>query len=157
MLEHIFRNINDIRIFDVMVDFVLDKDEKLIDDIPDESIEKDVVDIDEIMDILEYSYYKRLEVEDSVDHLVRQKILGVRKIKMEGKTGCKICKYSDKLRIPRVGEHKTHIAEEISIGYMDNYYMKVNEITNGLRSAAFANVLLTIDDNIEGKSKWIRC
>lgn len=153
MMEHIFRNINDIRLFDVMVDFVLDEEEKNIDKIPDESIEKDVVDADEIMDFLDYSYYKRLEVEDSIDHFVRQKILGVRKIKMEGTTGCKICKYADKLHIPRVGEHKTHIAEEINIGYMDNYYMKVNEITKGLRSAAFAHIFLTVEDEIEGKPK----
>ena len=150
MLEHIFRNINDIRIFDVMVDFVLEGDEKHIDEIPDDSVEKDIVDTDEIMDILDYNYYKRVEVEDSLDHLVRQKILGIRKIKIEGTTGCRICKYADKLNIPRIGEHKTHIAEEVSIGYMDNYYMKMNEITNGLRSAAFAHIMLTIDDNIEG-------
>lgn len=148
MLEHIFRNINDIRVFDAMVDFVLDGDEKHINEIPDESIEKDVVDIDEIMDILDYGYYKRAEVEDSVDHLVRQKILGIRKIKMEGKTGCKICKYTDKFHVPRIGEHKSHIAEEVSIGYIHNYYMKMNEITNGLRSAAFAHVFLTADDTI---------
>jgi hypothetical protein len=153
MLEHIFRNINDIRIFDVMVDFVLEGDEKHIDEIPDEVVEKDVVDIDEIVDILDYNYYKRVEVEDSLDHLVRQKILGIRKIKMEGKTGCKICKYADRLHIPRVGEHKTHVAEEVSIGYMSNYYMKMNEITSGLRSAAFAHVFLTLEDEIEERSK----
>jgi hypothetical protein len=101
------------------------------------------------MDILAYSEYKRIEIEDSIDHLVRQKILGIRKIKIEGKTGCKICKYADRLHIPRVGEHKTHVAEEISIGYMDNYYMKMNKITDGLRSAAFAHVFLTLEDEIE--------
>lgn len=153
MLEHIFRNINDIRIFDVMVDFVFDEEEKNIDEMPDESIEKDVVNIDEIMDILDYSYYKRVEVEDSLDHFVRQKILGIRKIKMEGSAGCKICKYADKLHIPRVGEHKTHVVEEVSIGYMDNYYMKMNKITDGLRSAAFAHVFLTLEDEIEERSK----
>ena len=151
MLEHIFRNINDIRIFDVMVDFVLDEEkEKHIDEISDESIEKDIVSMDEIMDLLDYDYYKRLETEDSVDHLVRQKILGVRKVKMEGRTGCKICKYADKLHIPRVGEHKAHVSEQVSIGHVDNYYMKVNEITSGLRSAAFAHVFLSLDDQIEG-------
>ena len=39
MLEHIFRNINDIRIFDVMTEFISDDC---------------TVDIDEIMDMLEY-------------------------------------------------------------------------------------------------------
>jgi hypothetical protein len=150
MLEHIFRNVNDIRVFDAMVEFVLEGDEKHIDEIPDESIERDVIDADEIMDLLDYNEYKRIEIEDSIDHLVRQKILCVRKIKMEGTTGCKICKYADKLHVPRIGEHKTHVAEETSIGHMNNYYMKMNEITNALRSAAFAHIFLTLEDEIEG-------
>ena len=99
--------------------------------------------------MLDYREYKRIGMEDSLDHLVKQKILGIKKVKMEGITGCKICKYADKLHIPRIGEHKTHFAEEVSIGYIDNYYMKMNEITNGLRSAAFAHVFLTIEDQIE--------
>ncbi len=150
MLEHIFRNINDIRVFDLMVDFVIDEEEQGdIDKIPDESIEDDVVDIDEIMDMLDYGEYKRLEVEDSVDHLVRQKVLGIRKIKVESSTGCKICMYADKLKIPRIGDHKSHIPEQTSIGYVDNYYMKMNAITDGLRSAAFSHIFLTLDDELK--------
>lgn len=151
MLEHIFRNIDDIRIFDVMVEFVLDKDNEKADiGTIEDLVKMDIIDEDGIMDMLDYSEYKRIGVEDSLDHLVRQKILGIKKVKIEGKTGCKVCKYADKLHIPRVGEHKTHVAEEVSIGYIDNYYMKVNEITSGLRSAAFAHVFLTIEDEIEG-------
>ncbi len=150
MLEHIFRNINDIRIFDLMVDFVIDKEKQEdVDKIPDESIEDDVVDIDVIMDMLDYREYKRLEVEDSVDHLVRQKVLGIRKIKVEGSTGCKICMYADKLKIPRIGSHKSHVSEQTSIGYVDNYYMKTNAITNGLRSAAFSHIFLTLDNELK--------
>lgn len=150
MLEHIFRNIDDIRIFDVMVEFVLEEDEakadinKVLD-----SVSMNIIDTDGIMDMLDYNEYKRAGVEDSLGHLVRQKILGIKKVKMEGTTGCKICKYTDKFSVPRIGEHKEHTAEEVSIGYIDNYYMKMNEITNGLRSAAFAHVFLTLQDDIE--------
>lgn len=152
MLEHIFRNINDIRVFDVMVDFVLGEEEEKreVNEISD-LIDMNIIDTDEIMDILEYREYKRIEIEDSLEHLARQKILGIKKVKMEGKTGCKICKYAEKLKIPRIGDHKRHLPEETSMGYMDNYYMKTNEITNGLRSAAFAHVFLAFEDKIEEK------
>ena len=136
MLEHIFRNINDIRVFDVMTEF----------------ISKDcVIDIDEIMDMLEYPEYKRIEVEDSVDHLVRQHILGTVQKKEEGKTGCKICKYLDKFKIPRMGEHKTHIPEQTSIGFVDEYHMKDNPITQSLISAIYAHVF--ISEGLEGYIK----
>lgn len=127
MLEHIFRNINDIRIFDVMTEFISNDCTN---------------DIDEIMDMLDYPEYKRIEVEDSVNHLVRQHVLDIVQKKVEGKTGCNICKYLDKLNIPRMGEHKTHIPEQTNIGLIDEYYMKDNPITQSLRSAVFANVLI---------------
>ncbi len=125
MLEHIFRNINDIRVFDLMTDFVSSSC---------------TIDIDEIMDILEYPEYKRIEVEDSVDHLVRQNILSITQRKEEGKTGCKICKYLDKFKIPRMGEHKTHLSEQTNIGFIDEYYMIDNHITRALIEAVFAHV-----------------
>jgi len=151
MLEHIFRNIDDIRIFDLMVEFVMGEDEEKADiNKISDFVSTNIVDKNEIMDLLDYGEYKRVGIEDSLDHLVRQKVLGVKKVKMEGTTGCKICRYTDKLRVPRIGEHKKHIAEEVSIGYADKYYMRTNEITKGLRSAAFAHVFLTLDDQIEG-------
>ena len=150
MLEHIFRNISDIRIFDIMVEFVIDEDKekKEVSEISD-IIEMDIIDFDGIMDMCDYPDYKSIEVEDSLDHLVRQKILGIKKVKSEGKTGCKICKYAEKLKIPRMGEHKHHLPEEVVMGYIDNYYMKMNEITNGLRSAAFAHIFITLEDQIK--------
>ena len=136
MLEHIFRNINDIRVFDVMTEF-LSSDCAL--------------GIDEIMDMLEYPEYKRIQVEDSVDHLVRQHILSNVQKKVEGKTGCNICKHLDKFNIPRVGEHKTHVPEQINIGLVDEYYMTDNPITRSLRSAVFANVFIA-----EGLEEYIK-
>jgi hypothetical protein len=135
MLEHIFRNINDIRVFDVMTSFVSSDS---------------TIDIDEIMDILEYSEYKRIEVEDSVDYLVRQHILAMIQIKEEGKTGCNICKYLDKFKIPRIGEHKTHLPEQTNIGFIDEYYMIDNHITRALIGAVFAHVF-----TVEGLEEYV--
>lgn len=138
MLEHIFRNINDVRIFDVMTEFV----------------SSDItVDIDEIMDMLEYPEYKRIQIEDSIDYLVRQHILGIIQKKEEGKTGCNICKYLDKFNIPRMGEHKTHIPEQKSIGFVDEYYMIDNPITKSLISAIYAHVFISegLEEQIKDK------
>ena len=156
MLEHIFRNINDIRVFDAMTDFVLDKYDK-------EELDKTlnceevlghnsngIVDIDEIMEILDYGEYKRIEVEDSLNHLIREKILGVKKVRMESVTGCKICKYSDKFRFPRLYGHHSHIAEEIKIGFVNNYYMEDNKLTGLLRNAIFNHVFLTMGEEDGG-------
>lgn len=144
MLEHIFRNINDIRIFDLMIDF------------PEEDITEDAVDgfhlgtidIDEIMNMLDYTEYKKIEVEDSVEHLVKNEILGITKIKIEGKTGCKVCKWTDKLKIPRIGEHKSHKPEEVSIGEIDNYFVKDNGLTQLLRAAVFHHITITLEKEI---------
>lgn len=138
MLEHIFRNINDIRVFDLMTDFVSSDC---------------TMDIDEIMDILEYPEYKRIEIEDSVDYLVRQHILGTVQKKEEGKTGCKICKYLDRFKIPRMGEHKTHMPEQTNIGFIDEYYMKDNPITQSLISAIYSHVFISegLEEHIKDK------
>ena len=72
-------------------------------------------------------------------------------IKEEGKTGCKTCKYLDKLKLPRVGEHKTHVPEQTNIGFVNEYYMKDNSITRSLRGAVFAHVFIA-----EGLEEYIK-
>lgn len=157
MLEHIFRNISDIRIFDLMTDFVLDKyaQEEL-----DKSLEYDrvlarndvnTVNIYEIMELLDYNEYKRIDVQDSLDHLVRQKILGIRKIRMDGTTGCEICKYSDKFGYQRLYGHEDHVVKQINIEFIDNYYMEENRTTGLLRNAIFNHVLMTVGDKCRGE------
>lgn len=137
MLEQIFRNINDIRIFDVMVNF------------PEKDVTDDLgaVDIYEIMDILEYNEYKRIEVEDSIEHLVKNEILGIKKTKMEGRTGCKICKWTDKFKIPRIGEHKSHKPEKVDVGEIDSYYMRENDLTQLLRAVTSQHIMMTLEKN----------
>lgn len=151
MLEHIFRNINDIRVFDLMTEFP----EK---DIPekettDDHLDLGVIDTNDIMSMLDYNEYKRIEIEDSIEHLVRSQILGIKKIKVEGKSGCKICKWTDKLKMPRIGEHKYHKPEEISIGEIDNYFMKDNDVTQLLRAAAFQHIMIMLDNEIKKNKK----
>jgi len=142
MLEHIFRNINDIRIFDVMSDFVSSTQAPAL---------PCTLDRDEIMDILEYPEYKRIQVEDSLDYLVRQHILSTVQKKEEVKTGCNICKHLDKLNIPRMGGHKTHISEQINIGFINEYYMKDNSITQSLINAIHAHVFIS-----EGLEEYVK-
>ncbi len=148
MIEHIFRNINDIRIFDLICEYLYYEEEikELTDD-------KGTLDIDDIMDLLEYGEYKRIEVEDSVEHFVRNKILGLKKIKMKGHTGCKICSWTDKLKLPRIGEHKTHSEYKEQTRFANNYYMIRNDITEMLIGASFSHVFLTCEQESSTKEE----
>lgn len=136
MLEHIFRNINDIRIFDIMTDFVS---------------ADCTLDIYEIMDILEYPDYERIQIEDSIDHLVRQRILNIVSKKEEVKTGCNICKHLDRLHIPRTEKHKTHIPEQTNMGFINTYYMEDNPITQSLINAISSHVFIS-----EGLEEYVK-
>lgn len=152
MLEHIFRNINDIRVFDAMVEFVLSEELEKKD--IGELIEMENVDIAEfdwIMEMLDYPEYKRVEVEDTLEHFIRNKIIGIKYEKADGLTGCRVCKYAEKLKLPRLGEHRYHKPEEVCIGHIGHYYMKNNDITKGLRSAAFAHTICVLaeEENID--------
>ena len=144
MIEHIFRNINDIRVFDLMTEFP----EEDVTEGPDEELHLGTLDTNDIMNMLDYPEYKRIEVVDSVDHLIREEILGVKKIKIEGKTGCEICKWRDKFKIPRVGEHKSHKPEEVNTGDIDNYFMKENDLTRLLRTAVFHHITISLEKKI---------
>lgn len=161
MLEHIFRNISDIRIFDLMTDYVLDKYEKEeLDESLNESLvnnkiltcnDVNTVNTDEIMELLDYNEYKRIEAQDSLDHLVRQKILGIRKIRMDATTGCEICKYSDKFGYERLYGHRDHVAEQINVEYVNNYYMENNRTTGLLRNAIFNHILTIVGGEHRGE------
>ncbi len=152
MLEHIFRNINDIRVFDIMVEFILNEEDEKKDF---EELSKmnniDFIDFDNLVDMLEYPEYKRIELEDSLDHLVRQKILGIRKIRMDATTGCEICKYSDKFGYERLYGHRDHVAEQINVEYVNNYYMENNRTTGLLRNAIFNHILTIVGGEHRGE------
>ena len=131
MLENIFRNITDIRVFDIF--YV-------------EYSDCEPVDIDDIMKSLEYPYVMRIQVEDSVDHLVKEKILEQTYVKVEGHSGCRTCLYTDKLHLPRVGEHKKHVPFEINHDKFPHYRLLDNEITKHLFLAVFNSSLETAND-----------
>lgn len=130
MLEHIFRNINDIRVFDVLdMMNVIDKEY--------------TVDIDDILDVLDYGESERIQIEDSIEHLIKSKILEIVEEEVTGWTGCRTCLYTDKLKLPRLGEHKKHKPYEVSKGNIDKYYIVDNDVTWALKTAVFKNVMMT--------------
>lgn len=131
MLEHIFRNITDIRVFDVF--YV-------------EYSDCEPVDIDDIMEVLEYPQVMYIQVEDSIKHLVEEKILEQIYIKVEGWCGCRTCSYTDKLHFPRVGNHKTHRPFKITHDDFPQYRLLDNEITKNLFLAAFNSSLEKCND-----------
>jgi hypothetical protein len=131
MLEHIFRNMSDIRVFDVVY---CDYSEGM------------TFDVDDIMDILEYPYALRLQVEDSIDHLVKEHIIEEQTEKVPSWYGCRTCSYTDKLHLPRVGEHKKHLpytTQEIDITV---YRIALNKFTEYLFRALFEATQLSFAD-----------
>ncbi len=122
MLEHIFRNINDIRVFDVFYVEYYDNEE---------------VDIDDILKSLEYTEIEHIQIEDSIEHLTKCKILEKVYNKLEGYSGCKTCLYTDKFKLPRVGEHKKHQPFNKIESDFPYYRIACNDLTNYLCKAMF--------------------
>jgi hypothetical protein len=131
MLEHIFSNITDIRVFDIF--YVKYSD-------------REPVDINDIMKSLEYPEAMYIQVENSIKHLVKEKILEQIYVKVEGWGGCRTCLYTDKLHLPRVGEHKKHVPFGIRHSNFPYYRLLDNEITKHLFLACFNSSLETAND-----------
>ena len=131
MLEHIFRNINDIRVFDVFYVEYCDGEE---------------VDIHDILESLEYKECEYIQIEDSVNHLVECKILEKVYNKVEGCSGCKTCSYLDKLKLPRIGEHKKHQPFETRHDEFPFYRIACNDLTNYLYKAVFEYLKMYSED-----------
>jgi len=122
MLEHLFRNLTDIRVFDVFYCEYCDGQE---------------IDIDGIIEVLECSDREYIQIEDSVEHLTECKILEKVYVDLEGCNGCRTCSWLDKMRLPRIGEHKTHKPYEIFKSPFPYYRIAVNDLTNHLWQALF--------------------
>lgn len=137
MLEHIFRNLNDIRVFDVFHCEYCDGEE---------------IDVDGILEILEYPYRDYIQIEDSVEHLVKQHILEKVYNKVEGWNGCRICSYTDRLKLPRIGKHKKHKTYEKIETEFPYYRIALNDFTTYLFRALFEYMKLQCDD-IEEENK----
>ncbi len=138
MLEHIFRNINDIRVFDIFYVEFCDGEE---------------VDIDQILKSLEYTEIEHIQIEDSVEHLVTCKILEKVYNKLEGWNGCKTCLYTDKLKLPRIGEHKKHQPFEKIEDEFPYYRIAINELTYYLYKAMFEYLMMYGEDVQKDKNE----
>ncbi len=131
MLEHIFRNLYDIRVFDVFYCEYCDGEE---------------IDIDGILEILEYPDREYIQIDNSVNHLVKCNILEKVYNKVEGYGGCKTCSYLDKFHLPRIGEHKTHKPYEKIESEFPYYRIAVNDLTNHLWQALFECLKMSCND-----------
>jgi len=131
-LEHIFRNLNDIRIFDVVESFLN---------------EEDAIDIYDILDVLNYPESEIIQIEDSIEHLVRRKILRETTIKVETQTGCKICKYTNKFTNYKLYGHKDHIPFHKEMVDIPAYFMYNTDLIASLRSAVFQHACLLSEDD----------
>lgn len=140
MLEHIFRNLTDIRVFDLFYLEYCDGEE---------------IDIDDILKGLEYPQCEFIQIEDSVEHLVKQHILEKVYKKVEGYNGCRTCTYLDKLKLPRIGEHKSHKPYEKVETEFPYYRIAVNAIINHICQSLLEYMKLECN-NVEKKIKQDR-
>lgn len=135
MLEHIFRNLTDIRVFDIFYVECVFLDDSL--------------DIDQVLDYLDYPQREYIQVEDSINHLVRQKILKVVSKKAITSSGCKTCTLLDTIGFPRFGDHKNHVPYEEKEIDVPSYANAENKTTKYLFKALSWNVFETeIEDNV---------
>uniref|UniRef100_A0A6M3X590 Uncharacterized protein n=1 Tax=viral metagenome TaxID=1070528 RepID=A0A6M3X590_9ZZZZ len=137
-LEHIFRNLNDIRIFDLFSSCQFDKEHP--------------IEIDEILELLEYPDREIIQIEDSIKHLVNEGILVEIYDEINTSTGCPICARLDGHGFLRPFEHEKHVAEIKTIIKIPCYYLDGNsKIGYYLTSAVIASNFRTTEELEEGK------
>ena len=124
-MEHIFRNLNDVRVFDIMVD--MEEDNPL--------------DTHEILELLDYPERENIQIQDSIDHLVQEQILSVKLVPEETSIGCEICKEGEQ----RLSGHESHEPLKMEIIEMEKYYFAKNDLTNLLVSAVFQSSFFTAE------------
>ena len=124
-MENIFRNLNDIRVFDIMTD--MEEDTPL--------------DIHDILELLDYPERENIQIQDSIDHLVREQILSIELVPEETSTGCEICKEGE----PRLKGHESHQPLKTEMVEMEKYYFAKNDLTSLLVSAVFQSSFFTVE------------
>lgn len=130
-MEHIFRNLTDIRVFDIMID--MEEDNPL--------------DTHDILDLLDYPDRENIQIQDSIDHLVKEKILSIKLIPEETYTGCEECKVGK----PRLKGHEFHKPQEMEIVNMEKYYFAKNDLTNLLVAAVFQSSFFKAEEILKGR------
>lgn len=131
-LEHIFRNLNDIRLFDLFSEMDLNKDES--------------IDIDEIIELLECGTKETIQIEDSINHLVKEHILAINLVEDDWNSGCKLCTYTDQFKLPRFFGHESHVIETKGRTITEEYYLAKNNVVNCLISAVMTSSFLNAKD-----------
>lgn len=127
MLEHIFRNLNDIRVFDAL-------------DSSNPFAPESAMDIDEILYTLELPWREAIQIEDSLEHLCREKIAMRVIAKEEVYTGCEDCREFELFGIPRPSDHISHVAR-YTIEVEDiQYQLLDNIVVMYLRLAVFEHI-----------------
>ena len=134
-MEHVFRNLNDIRVFDLFLDMQFSKDE--------------AIDIHDVIELLECGEIERIQIEDSVDHLVREQILIIKLVDEEWTTGCKVCEFTDRMKIPRWFGHESHKPEETGTSKIEHYYLSDNNVTKCLVQAVIESSWLEAEKIID--------
>ena len=138
-MEHIFRNLNDIRIFDLFSDMGYGENYS--------------ININEIIELLECGEIERIQIEDSVDHLVREQILSIELVDEEWTSGCKDCWETDRLNLPRHSGHETHIPYQTGTSKIEYYYLSDNKMVICLTVAIMESSFLKADKIMEDKGK----
>lgn len=137
MLEHIFRNINDIRVFDAMVEFT----------------EECPQDTHEILELLDYPERENIQIRDSIYHLIKERILAVKLVPIESTTGCDQCKDTDEKGLPRIKGHESHKPEVTEIVQLEHYYFVKNQLTELLVGAIFQSSMYNAEEIMEEQIK----
>ena len=130
-MEHIFRNLNDIRIFDLFSDMGFSENYS--------------IDINEIIKLSECGEAERIQIEDSVDHLVREQILSIELIDQEWTIGCALCGVADKHCLPRPPGHESHKPIKAGTSKIEHYYLSNNKIVICLTAAVMESSFLKAD------------
>ena len=138
-MEHIFRNLNDIRVFDLFDEMMISKDES--------------IDIHRVIELLECGEIERIQIEDSVDHLVREQILSIELVDEEWTSGCKDCWETDRLNLPRHSGHETHVPMKIGTSKIEHYYLSDNKMVMCLTVAVMESSFLKADKIREDKGE----
>ena len=138
-MEHIFRNLNDIRVFDLFSDMGYSENYS--------------ININEIIEVLDWGEAERIQIEDSVNHLVRKQILSIQLIDQEQTSGCKDCLETDRLNLPRHSGHETHVPYQTGTSKIEHYYLSDNKMVICLTTAVMESSFLKADKIKEDKGE----
>jgi len=83
---------------------------------------------DDIIQLLEYDKHEHMNVQDTLKYLTDKDVLDVVHVEYNERTGCILCKYTDKLGMSRRGEHINHDVRKTTEIVARYYYIKGNEL-----------------------------